>query len=70
MTLHSYIPAVRQAPRPAPVTLQHLPYAGLARAAMLDRLADAEIQQGHHNAGERLSHLAREIRARVLESQP
>lgn len=66
MTLHSYIPIARQALRPAPVTLHNLPCAGLARAAMLDRLADAEIQQGHHNAGERLSHLAREIRAQVL----
>lgn len=69
MTPHTYIPAVRQALRPAPVTLQHLPSARLARAAMLDRLADAEMQQGHYNAGERLSHLALEIRARVLEAQ-
>ena len=70
MTPHSFIPAVRQASRPNPIMLQHLPYAGLARAAILDRLADAEIQQGHHGAGERLTHLAREIRTRVLESQP
>lgn len=69
MTLYTYNPAGRQVSPPASLMLQHLPSAGLARAAILDRLADAEIQQGHHNAGERLSHLAREIRARVLESQ-
>lgn len=65
MTPYPYIPALSQASIPASVSLQHLPSAGLARAAMLDRLADAEMQLGHHNAGERLSHLASEIRARV-----
>jgi hypothetical protein len=29
---------------------------------MLDRLADLELQVGHHRAGERLSHAAAEMR--------
>jgi hypothetical protein len=33
-----------------------------ARAAMLDRLADAELQHGHHTAAERLSWRAAELR--------
>ncbi len=33
-----------------------------ARAAMLDRLADAELQHGHHLAAERLAHQATELR--------
>jgi len=32
------------------------------RAAMLDRLADAELQHGHHLAAERLAHQATELR--------
>ena len=32
------------------------------RAAMLDRLADAELQHGHHLAAERLAHCAAELR--------
>jgi hypothetical protein len=31
-------------------------------AAHLDRLADAELQQGHVAAAERLAHLAAELR--------
>ena len=34
----------------------------LARARVLDRLADAELQHGHHAAGERLAHQAAEMR--------
>jgi hypothetical protein len=34
----------------------------VARAMMLDRLADLELQVGHHRAGERLSHEAAELR--------
>jgi hypothetical protein len=33
-----------------------------ARAAMMDRLADAELQHGHHTAAERLSWRAAELR--------
>jgi hypothetical protein len=33
-----------------------------ARAAMLDRLADAELQHGHHAAAERLAWRAAELR--------
>ena len=33
-----------------------------ARAAMLDRFADAELQHGHHGAAERLAHAAAEMR--------
>ena len=33
-----------------------------SRASMLDRLADAELQQGHHLAAERLSWHAAEMR--------
>jgi len=33
-----------------------------ARAAVLDRLADAELQHGHHLAAERLAHRAAELR--------
>lgn len=32
------------------------------RAAMLDRLADAELQHGHHVAAERLAWRAEELR--------
>ena len=32
------------------------------RAAMLDRLADLELQHGHHLAAERLAHQANELR--------
>ena len=34
----------------------------LMRAAMLDRLADAELQHGHHLAAEHLSRRAAEMR--------
>ena len=33
-----------------------------ARAAMLDRLADAELQHGHHGAAEHLARRAAELR--------
>ena len=33
-----------------------------ARAAMLDRLADAELQHGHHLAAEHLAHQAAQLR--------
>ena len=58
-------PTTRPASRPALRASPCQPTADLARAAMLDRLADAELQQGHHEAGERLSHLALEVRARA-----
>ncbi len=34
----------------------------LARAQMLDRLADAELQHGHHYAAEHLSRRAADLR--------
>ena len=34
----------------------------LARARMLDRLADAELQHGHHGAAERFAYRADELR--------
>ena len=40
-----------------------LPDPRAARAAMLDRLADAELQHGHHLAAERLAWQAAELRA-------
>jgi len=36
--------------------------AAATRAAMLDRLADAELQQGHHTAAEHLARTAAAIR--------
>lgn len=36
-----------------------------ARAARLDRLADAELQHGHHAAAEHLAQQAAELRAVV-----
>ena len=36
-----------------------------ARAAMLDRLADAELQHGHHGVAERLAHAAAALREAV-----
>ena len=35
---------------------------GKARAAVLDRLADAQLQAGHHRQAERLAHAAAEMR--------
>ncbi len=35
-------------------------------AATLDRLADAELQHGHHGAAERLAAMAAELRGRAL----
>ena len=46
----------RLAPHPAPIQRSHAP----ALAAALDRLADAELQHGHHAAAE---HLARQAAA-------
>lgn len=36
-----------------------------ARAAILDRLADAELQHGHHLAAEHLAHRAAQLRERA-----
>lgn len=58
--------------RPAPKRHSKMPRSAnvtnyrTARAAMLDRLADAELQHGHVQAAERLAHRAAEMRERGL----
>jgi len=47
---------------PSPGDRDRLRQHCLARARMLDRLADCEMQHGHHAAGERLSQDAAELR--------
>ena len=60
MRHHGFIPTIAIPPRlasqPAPIQHSHAP----ALAAALDRLADAELQHGHHAAAE---HLARQAAA-------
>ena len=54
-------PLLKHRRKAPPIITQHDHRA--ARAAMLDRLADAELQHGHHLAAERLAHRAAELRA-------
>ena len=59
----------RSRPRQAqtPVSIIHF---RAARAAMLDRLADQELQLGHHHQAERLSHRAAEMREQARWAAP
>ncbi len=60
MPLHSYLPAApsRPALHPIPSPRSQAP----ALAAVLDRLADAELQHGHHAQAEYLARQAAAIR--------
>ncbi len=60
----SYAP--RLASAPAPLAIPAHPAAILARAALLERLADLHQNEGRGWHADRLSHLALELRCRAL----
>lgn len=51
---------------PAPLAIPSDPAAALAKAAMLERLADLHQNEGRGWHADRLSHLALELRCRAL----
>lgn len=55
---HKSKPKRRRKAPPSAIQYNHR----VARAAMLDRLADAELQHGHHAAAERLAWRASALR--------
>ncbi len=58
-------PSPKRRRRKAPPSVAQYNFRAI-RAAMLDRLADAELQHGHIQAAERLAHRAAEMREAAL----
>jgi hypothetical protein len=56
----------RLASAPVPLTIPTDPAAALAKAALLEQLADLHQNEGRNWHADRLSHLALELRCRAL----